>query len=305
MCERLLGKGRPNAHWSRAPRIAGQTPSSDRCPAGNTARPVGRGTRRYLLPRARRICGAEGRSARLPVAWRPESPRGGDRPRSRACVDRVRGLAPFAFACLASPSSSAAPKPPEYPRRRQGQSPGDRARSGMHGRRIRAPPDGASRELRDGLGGGSPMSTRAHPLPHRFHWPHRWVVWLLVGLVGLVAAAGIVVGIDRAFFSGRGAVFVAAGAVRGAGDRRPLRHLRRSGEPREAERAHDRAPRGRPACVSKPARKTRSRTSQAAGGAATEAADRARAGFERAEPVSRHAARRPARHRGLEPTAAT
>jgi pimeloyl-ACP methyl ester carboxylesterase len=44
------------------------------------------------------------------------------------------------------------------------------------------------------------MSTRAHPLPHRVHWPHRWVVWLLVGLV---AAAGIVVGIDRAFFSGR------------------------------------------------------------------------------------------------------
>ena len=46
----------------------------------------------------------------------------------------------------------------------------------------------------------SPMSTGAHPLPHRGHWLHRWVVWLLVGLV---AAAGIVVGIDRAFFSGQ------------------------------------------------------------------------------------------------------
>ena len=42
---------------------------------------------------------------------------------------------------------------------------------------------------------------------------------------------------------------VAAGAVRGAGDRRPLRHLRRPGEPREAERAHDRPPRGCPSCV--------------------------------------------------------
>jgi hypothetical protein len=32
------------------------------------------------------------------------------------------------------------------------------------------------------------------------HWPHRWVVWLLVGLV---AAVGIGVGIDRAFLSSR------------------------------------------------------------------------------------------------------
>ncbi len=44
------------------------------------------------------------------------------------------------------------------------------------------------------------MSTSAHPAPHRVHRPHRWVVWLLVGLV---AAAGIGVGIDRAFFSGQ------------------------------------------------------------------------------------------------------
>jgi pimeloyl-ACP methyl ester carboxylesterase len=42
------------------------------------------------------------------------------------------------------------------------------------------------------------MSTRAHPVPHRARWPRRWVLWLLVGLV---AAAGIVVGIDRAFLS--------------------------------------------------------------------------------------------------------
>ena len=44
------------------------------------------------------------------------------------------------------------------------------------------------------------MSTGAHPVPHRVHRLHRWVVWLLVGLV---AAAGIGVGIDRAFFSGQ------------------------------------------------------------------------------------------------------
>lgn len=43
------------------------------------------------------------------------------------------------------------------------------------------------------------MSTSPHPAPHRVH-RHRWVVWLLVGLV---AAAGICVGIDRAFFSGQ------------------------------------------------------------------------------------------------------
>ena len=44
------------------------------------------------------------------------------------------------------------------------------------------------------------MSTRAQPVPHRVHRPHRWVVWLLVGLV---AAVGIGVGIDRAFFAGQ------------------------------------------------------------------------------------------------------
>lgn len=44
------------------------------------------------------------------------------------------------------------------------------------------------------------MSTGAHAASHRVHWPRRWVVWLLVGLV---AAAGIGVGIDRAFLSGQ------------------------------------------------------------------------------------------------------
>ena len=43
------------------------------------------------------------------------------------------------------------------------------------------------------------MSTGAHPLPHRARRPHRWLVWLLVGLL---AAAAIGVGIDRAFFAG-------------------------------------------------------------------------------------------------------
>ena len=43
------------------------------------------------------------------------------------------------------------------------------------------------------------MSTGAQPLQHRVHWPRRWVGWLLIGLV---AVAGIGVGIDRAFFSG-------------------------------------------------------------------------------------------------------
>ena len=44
------------------------------------------------------------------------------------------------------------------------------------------------------------MSTGAQPLPRRVHWPHRWVVWLVAGLV---VAGGIAVGVDRAFFSGQ------------------------------------------------------------------------------------------------------
>src|SRR4051794_22144563 len=42
------------------------------------------------------------------------------------------------------------------------------------------------------------MSSGAQPLSHRVHRPGRRVGWLLAGVV---AAAGIVVGIDRAFSS--------------------------------------------------------------------------------------------------------
>jgi len=45
------------------------------------------------------------------------------------------------------------------------------------------------------------VSTGAQPLPHRMHWPHRRVLWLIVGLAVL---AGIAVGVDRAFFWGGG-----------------------------------------------------------------------------------------------------
>jgi len=48
--------------------------------------------------------------------------------------------------------------------------------------------------------GGALLSTGAQPLPHRVHWPHRWVVRLVVGLV---VAAGIAVGVDRAFIAGQ------------------------------------------------------------------------------------------------------
>jgi pimeloyl-ACP methyl ester carboxylesterase len=43
------------------------------------------------------------------------------------------------------------------------------------------------------------MSPDAHPASHRVRWPRRWMGWFLVGLV---AVAGIGVGIDRAFISG-------------------------------------------------------------------------------------------------------
>ena len=45
------------------------------------------------------------------------------------------------------------------------------------------------------------MSTGAQPLPHRVHWPHRRAAWLVVGLAA--AAAGIAVGVDRAFLGGQ------------------------------------------------------------------------------------------------------
>ncbi len=44
------------------------------------------------------------------------------------------------------------------------------------------------------------MSTGAQSLPHRGHWPHRKVLWLVVGLV---VTAGIAVGVGRAFFAGQ------------------------------------------------------------------------------------------------------
>ena len=46
------------------------------------------------------------------------------------------------------------------------------------------------------------MSTGAQSMLHRVHWPHRWVVWLLVSVVAAAGIGlGIVVGIDRAFYS--------------------------------------------------------------------------------------------------------
>ena len=46
------------------------------------------------------------------------------------------------------------------------------------------------------------MSMGSHPVPHRFHWPRKWMLWMVIGLVvAPVAAAGIAVAVDRAFFS--------------------------------------------------------------------------------------------------------
>jgi hypothetical protein len=48
------------------------------------------------------------------------------------------------------------------------------------------------------------MSTGAHRVPHRFHRPRRWMVWMVIGLVvAPVAAVGVAVAVDRAFFSGQ------------------------------------------------------------------------------------------------------
>lgn len=44
------------------------------------------------------------------------------------------------------------------------------------------------------------MPMGAYPVPHRVHWLHRWSTWVIVGLL---AAVGISVGIDRAFLSGQ------------------------------------------------------------------------------------------------------
>src|SRR5689334_2723508 len=69
----------------------------------------------------------------------------------------------------------------------------------MPGRRIRSCPDAALRAPTEWPGGGSPMSMGAYTASHGVHRPARWLIGLLVGLV---AAAGVGVGIDRAFFSG-------------------------------------------------------------------------------------------------------
>ena len=46
------------------------------------------------------------------------------------------------------------------------------------------------------------MSTGACAAPHRVHRRRPWVVWSLVGLAAAAVIGGVVVGIDRAFFSG-------------------------------------------------------------------------------------------------------
>jgi hypothetical protein len=47
------------------------------------------------------------------------------------------------------------------------------------------------------------MSSGAHPVSHRVHWRRR-AVWVLGGLVAAAGIVlGVVVGIDRAFYSGQ------------------------------------------------------------------------------------------------------
>ena len=80
-------------------------------------------------------------------------------------------------------------------RRRLGQRPPQSPRRGSAPALMGCQADG-----RDWLPEVDLVSTGAQPLPHRVHWPHRWVVWLVTGLV---VAAGIAVGADRAFFAGQ------------------------------------------------------------------------------------------------------
>ena len=121
--------------------------------------------------------------------------------------------------------------------------------------------------------------------------------WPPPASLGIVSAST-----ERSFRARQARLLVAAGAVRGAGDRRPLRHLRRPGEPRGAERAHDRAPRRRPACVLEAGPKGRGHVARRRAGRRRHRAG-ARQGWQSSalRHVSRLPARRPARHRGIEP----
>jgi hypothetical protein len=93
---------------------------------------------------------------------------------------------------------------------------------------------------------------------------------------------------------------VAAGAVRRARDQGPLRYLPRPGEPREAERSHDRAPCGRRSCVLRGEPEVRARVSCGwAGRRRDQGGARRGLALESAEQVSRPPACRPARHGGI------
>ena len=146
------------------------------------------------------------------------------------------------------------------------------------------------------------MSTGAHPVPHRVHLLRRWVVWLVVGLV---AAAG-------ASASPSASTERSSRARRGSRGRRS-RAWWRGSTPAAAPSSSPRTARSRTAarsgstwssCLrsrSRPER-TRSRISPAdRESAATEEAADLEPAVGAAEPVPRHPARRPARHRAIEP----
>ena len=69
---------------------------------------------------------------------------------------------------------------------------------------ISTPPDGAASELSDGCGGGCPCRAVRNGCRTRVHRLHPRVVWLVVGLAAAAAGIlGIIIGINRAFFSGQ------------------------------------------------------------------------------------------------------
>ena len=63
----------------------------------------------------------------------------------------------------------------------------------------KTPPVPTAAKKEDKAGAAARSSTGAQPLPHWLHWPHRSVLWLLVGLV---VAAAVAVTVDRTVFSG-------------------------------------------------------------------------------------------------------